>query len=274
MMRRLRLICRLLGTFILGLLLILMVPLVRGLIHLFSPDAAHRFVFRISRPVGRILVRLYGIRIRVIGAEQIPRKHGFIVVGNHVGYAELISLISRIPAVFVAKEEVKSWPFLGRVFQVGGEVFVDRDSGGRSGEYAATVEQALAKHINIFFSPEGTTSDGTILRRFKSPLFVPADRLKRPVLPFAFYPEKIEGRPVTSGNRDLILWHSDMSFTPHFTRFLMLKSVHVVLSFGDAIVPDLQDDSLSERRRFAALMRSSVDALYRPLNPDYTGREE
>ena len=255
-------------------MVVLIVPPIKGVIRLFSLDSAHRFVFRAHQWVGLFLRVAYGIKIKVIGRENIPEENGFLIVGNHIGYVELISLISVLPAVFVAKEEVKSWPLLGLVFRVGGEVFVDRDSGGRSDEYVATIVDALTQGINIFFSPEGTTSNGTILRRFKSPLFVPANHLKRQVLPFAFYPDKIENKPVTLENRDKVLWHSNRSFGPHLIKFLKLKSISTVINFGEAIVPDYEDCCVEARREFSSQMRQKVDELYRPINPFYTGGEE
>jgi len=224
--------------------------------------------------VGLFLTRLYGLRIRTIGIENIPEENGFLVVGNHIGYVEIVSLLTAVPVVFVAKEEVKTWPVLGPVFRIGGEVFVDRTTGGRSDEYAAAVEEALQKGINIFFAPEGTTSNGTILRRFKSPLFVPANRLKKKVLPFAVSVEKINGEPLTPENRDLVYWHSDMTFTPHFLRLLRQKNVSLVYNFGAPVIPDFDDSSLDNRREFSAYMRTIVEDLYRPLNPFYTGEME
>jgi len=269
-----RLVYKLGITAVASLLIILAVPLMKGFVRLFGSAAAHRFVFRLHGLVGWVLSTLYGIRIRVMGAENIPRKNGFIVIGNHVGYAELIAMLKIVPAVFVAKEEVKKWPLLGWVFRVGGEVFVDRESGGRSEEYAATVEESLLQGVNIFFAPEGTTSNGTILRRFKSPLFVPANRLKKAVLPFAYNVQRINGQPLSPENRDLLFWHSNMPFGPHFMEFLKLRSIEVVLNFGAPVIPDFDDSTLEGRRVFSAEMRARVEELYRPINAFYSGREE
>ncbi|HDR05747.1 MAG TPA: 1-acyl-sn-glycerol-3-phosphate acyltransferase [Candidatus Marinimicrobia bacterium] len=251
------------------LLVAIIVAPLKLLLAIFSQKLAWRFAFYVSRWVGWSLAAIMGARLRFLNEENIPRENGFLVVSNHFGYIELMATLARLPMVFVAKEEVKRWPIIGMANRIGGAVFVDRYTGGRSEKYGSMVYDALRNRINVFFSPEGTTSDGTFIRRFKSPLFVPANRLKVPVLPVVISIDKINGENLNPDNRDLVTWHSDMKFVLHFLAFLELKSVDLTIRFLKPTIPDYDDSDLNERRRFSASIRQQISEVYRELHPGY-----
>jgi lyso-ornithine lipid O-acyltransferase len=269
MLRKLRVLRKLLLIGLCFSVVAFIVAPLKLLLAIFAPKLAWRFVFFVSRMVGWSLVKIMGAKLTFLNEANIPQKNGFLVVSNHFGYIELISILARVPVVFVAKEEVKRWPVIGMATKVGGEVFVDRYTGGRSEEYASMVYDALRNRINVFFSPEGTTSDGTFIRRFKSPLFVPANRLKVPILPVVVSVDTINGEPLDSKNRDWVAWHSDMKFFPHFVAFLGLKRLALTVEFLKPTIPDYDDTDLNERRRFSAFVRQQISDAYQKLHPAY-----
>lgn len=269
MVKTIRMIRKILAMGLLFLMVVILAAPIKGLISIFNKSAAWRFIFYVSQGTGIYLRYALGIRLTILKKENIPAKNGFLVVANHLGYIELFSILSIVPVVFVAKEEVKRWPVIGWATRIGGEVFVDRYTGGRSEEYAGMVYDALRSRINVFFAPEGTTSDGTFIRRFKSPLFVPANRLKRCVLPISFTVSKINGEIVSAANRDLVAWHSEMTFMPHFINFLKLKSIECIADINTPISPEFDDDDISERRKFSAAVREVISYSYKSLNRDY-----
>ncbi len=216
-----------------------------------------------------------GVHLEVEGKENIPRRKGHLVVGNHYSYVEIFSMMSVVPAVPVSKSEIKSWPVFGLAAWIGGAVFVDRESGGLSGHYIDALIETLRKKINIIFFPEGTTTDGTYLKRFKSALFVAANRLKAPVLPMVSTVVSIDGKPVPADHRDMIAWYGGAAFVPHAMKVLTYRHIRLRLKIGKPVIPDYDDSSIEERRRFARRIQSDMDAMLKEIATDYHGiREE
>ena len=270
-MSYIRLVLRILLVLLLFFFSALILGLIKVIIRLFSHDLADKVIFQFVKPFCLILKWICGVRIKVEGLENIPVKNGFLVVGNHYSYVEVFSTMSIVPAVPVSKEEIKSWPLFGLAAWIGGTVFVNRDTGGLSGHYIESLISTLKKNINIIFFPEGTTTDGTYLRRFKSALFVPANRLKVPVLPTVSTVVSIDGKPVPQDQRDMIAWYGGMPFVPHITQVLKYRYVELKFKIGKPVIPDYDDSSLEERRIFAAQIQSDMDIMLRCIDPQYKG---
>ena len=77
---------------------------------------------------------------------------------------------SILDVVFIAKKEVRSWPGLGILAVLGQTIFIERKSLNALSHMRA-VEECLKKGQSIFFFPEGTSTDGSIIKQFKSSLF-------------------------------------------------------------------------------------------------------
>src|SRR5882724_6689111 len=67
---------------------------------------------RTARHVGCIF------RLEIQAAGTIPVRG--LLISNHVSYVDILVLASLAPAVFVAKREVKLWPVMGLLAQLGG----------------------------------------------------------------------------------------------------------------------------------------------------------
>ena len=55
----------------------------------------------------RFMLLILGARVTVTGE---PPDRPFFLVSNHLSYLDIPVLASRIPGVFVAKKEIRSWP--------------------------------------------------------------------------------------------------------------------------------------------------------------------
>lgn len=60
-----------------------------------------------------IVARMIGLLIKTQGTLTITSSTLF--VSNHISYTDILVLGCLLPAAFVAKEEVRKWPFLGRL---------------------------------------------------------------------------------------------------------------------------------------------------------------
>ena len=107
---------------------------------------------RTGKRVGRVL----NLQIRSLG--EIP--HRGLLISNHVSYVDILVLVSLAPALFVAKREVKFWPVMGLLAQLGGTVFIDRQRRTHVGEVNDDIRNALDDGALVTIFPEGTSSDG------------------------------------------------------------------------------------------------------------------
>jgi 1-acyl-sn-glycerol-3-phosphate acyltransferase len=93
-------------------------------------------------------------------AERIPRDGGFIVVANHVSYADPLVIAhllydsGRLPR-FLGKAEVFDVPVLGRLLVAAGQIPVYRQSTDAASALRAAIE-AVNKGECVVVYPEGT----------------------------------------------------------------------------------------------------------------------
>ena len=114
----------------------------------------------------RAVMKTIGIKWELVGLKS----EAHIFVSNHISWIDILVINSTLDVVFVAKKEVRSWPGLGLLAVLGQTIFIERKSlGALSHKWA--VEESLKKGQSIFFFPEGTSTDGSIIKKFKSSLF-------------------------------------------------------------------------------------------------------
>lgn len=169
------------------------------------------------------VLRTMEIRCDVEG--EIP-THG-LVVSNHLSYLDIVVLSAAMPCFFVAKTEIGGWPYFGRAAQVGGTLFIDRKSLSSAERVARTISERLKLPIPLLLFPEGTSTDGTMLR-FHTRLFQPAVAAGAPVTAASIRYVASDGIP----ERELC-WFGDGSFGPHLLKTLNMPSFHAELRFGE-----------------------------------------
>jgi 1-acyl-sn-glycerol-3-phosphate acyltransferase len=115
----------------------------------------------------RLGVRFAGIRVRIVGLENVPAGASCIFLSNHVSNLDPPVVLPSLPgmsSVFL-KQSLMKIPLLGTAMRMGKFVPVsrghNREDAQRSVEAAA---DALRSGLNIFIFPEGTrSSDGKLL---------------------------------------------------------------------------------------------------------------
>jgi 1-acyl-sn-glycerol-3-phosphate acyltransferase len=91
-------------------------------------------------------------------------------VANHVSWLDIFVLNAATRLRFVAKAEVAGWPGIGWLARGTGTLFVARDP-RRAAEQAREMEARLAAGDRLLFFPEGTSTDGLQVLRFRPTLF-------------------------------------------------------------------------------------------------------
>jgi lyso-ornithine lipid O-acyltransferase len=148
-----------------------------------------------------------------------------LTVSNHLTYLDILVYGAVRPFLFVAKSEVRRWPLLGTLASLGGTIFVDRDRGLQVADATLEIEQALRAGISVLLFPEGTSSDGSSVLPFRSPLFDPAIRAGASVTAAAVRYHAADA------TEDQVTYWGDMVFLPHLFRTLCVRGLTAEIGF-------------------------------------------
>lgn len=180
--------------------------------------------------------RLFGLRVICHGtrAEDGP----VLFVSNHISYIDITILGSLLPASFVAKAEVATWPLFGLLAKLQRTVFIDR-RGARAATHRDDMLARLDRGDSLILFPEGTSGDGNRVLPFKSALFSVAqyEGAKGPltVQPVTIAYTQVDGMPLGRAFRPFVAWFGDMDLLSHFFGWLGLGAISVEVIFHDPV---------------------------------------
>ncbi len=106
-----------------------------------------------------------------IGTPPADNVKGVLVAANHVSWLDIFAMSAVYPSSFIAKQEIKSWPVLGKMGQNAGTVFINRNSRRDIEPINRAICATLQRGQNVSFFPEARTSSGLELLPFKAALF-------------------------------------------------------------------------------------------------------
>lgn len=136
----------------------------------------------------RRVCKIFAVRVKTFG--EINQTPSLFVI-NHISWFDIPALGSSVPVHFLSKDEVNSWPIIGWLANKTGTLFIKRGSQGAAQESIRNISQALSNGGHVIIFPEGTTTDGTSVKRFHSRLFQAAIDAQTSVQPVALlYPHE------------------------------------------------------------------------------------
>ncbi len=141
----------------------------------------------------RRLLALLNVKLRVVGRP--PPEDGVVFVANHISWLDVWLIDSLRACRFVAKAEVRGWPVIGWLAERAGTLFIQRQRRHHTAVLNQSIAAALAAGESVALFPEGTTSDGSRLRRFFTSLLQPAADTGAPLVPVAIRYVDDHGRP-------------------------------------------------------------------------------
>jgi 1-acyl-sn-glycerol-3-phosphate acyltransferase len=129
--------------------------------------------------------RLLGIRVQLVGEENLP-KAGGILAPNHSSMWDIL-VLSTLPVDFkyISKRQVRRLPFLGYCLNVMGTYWLNRDKSGKDIAVMKRVEDGLRAGIPVLIFPEGTRTRTGELLPFKKGAFRTAINSGSPLCPIA-----------------------------------------------------------------------------------------
>jgi 1-acyl-sn-glycerol-3-phosphate acyltransferase len=182
-------------------------------------------------------VRIAGVKVQPIGLEQLDRSRTYVFMSNHVSDIDPPLLLPPIPGrtSVMAKQELFSYPILGRAMRMGSLVPVDRgnrDAGiAAVGAAAEVVKQGI--HMTIFV--EGSRSPDGKLQPFKKGPFYLAEECQVPVVPVTIsgtYYVKPKGRLAIKPGTVTVTFHKPIEPTEFGNREQLMEKVRAAINNG------------------------------------------
>lgn len=211
----------------------------------------------------RAVLALIGVRVHVDG--QCHSGRPLLIVANHSSWLDISVIASLIPVVFVAKQEIASWPLFGTLARLQRTLFIDRDRRHKTSDANARIAQHLAEGDPVLLFAEGTAGDGNRVLPFRSALigaareaFADTEQAVPVVIqPMAIAYVGLQGIPAGRQHRPVLSWYGDVKLVPHLTRMIATGGVDVLVRFGEPLVYD----GGADRKTVAKTLETTVRAL-------------
>lgn len=188
--------------------------------------------------------------------EGEPPSPPFLVVSNHLSYMDIPIYSSVIKTTFVSKKEVRHWPLIGFMAHTLGIIFIDRKRKRDVTRVNREISEQLNRYQGVVLFPEGMTSPGIEVLRFRPPLLEHAASEKMRV--------SYSALSYQTGEDDLaayksVCWWGDTPLHTHLFRLAKNKRILAKIRFGDESIIN------GDRKVLAETLHSKVSELFEPV---------
>lgn len=189
---------------------------------------------------------------------------GNLYVSNHVSWIDILTIGSLIKSRFIAKQEVKKMGVFGFLAILNNTYFIDNTKATKSLGYSNEIQKKLLKGQNLILFPEGTTSDGSSLRNFKSSFFESAN--SKYVCPITGKEKYIRVQPVTlcylkknglpmgTASRREIAWIGSYPIIKLMLDYLKMGNVTINIKIHDSVT--IKD--FGDRKKLSAYCEDTI----------------
>lgn len=180
----------------------------------------------------------------------------FLLVCNHLGYVDIPVLAACIDVWFIAKLEIRAWPLVGALCRSVGTIFIDRGLTRDVLRVNRLIEDVLRRGYGVVLFPEGTSTQGFKVGRFRTSLLDHPVRSGLPVHAAALTYHTPPGEPPANLS---VCWWGDAPLFAHVQRLLELTRFDAVVRFSPNAV------SGDDRKELAARLRQEVEDIFEPV---------
>jgi len=169
-----------------------------------------------------------------------------LFVMNHISWFDVPVLASQQPLHFLSKAEIKKWPLIGWLANRAGTLFIQRGTHGAAQKSLEEITECLQSGGSVVIFPEGTTTDGTTVKRFHGRLLQSAIDAGVKVQPIALrYPHE-------DGVNPLVPYIDDMTFMDSLLGLTRASPLEVELTFLTPISNHLNIHTTAEGNEVTA----------------------
>ncbi|MFA6902370.1 MAG: lysophospholipid acyltransferase family protein [Gallionellaceae bacterium] len=215
---------------------------------------------RVERRWNNGLMGILNVKIRLNGVVPDLAAQNVMLVANHVSWLDIYLLNAVRPVRFVSKVEVRSWPVVGWLASKTGTLFIDRTKRHDTARVNNEVANVLRSGGCVAVFPEGTTSNGSMLRPFHASLLQPAVHSQSRIWPAAIRYSHADGTLNTAP-----AYIDELTFGDSLALILSQAIIYAEIEFMPPI------DAHGKVRR--ELARDAEMAIASALNLTVTNRE-
>ena len=175
----------------------------------------------------RIILKVSGVKMNVIGQDRIPKDTAVLYVSNHRSYFDIVSGYTLVPGLtgFIAKKEMEKIPLLSQWMKNLYCLFLDRENLKAGLKTILEAISYVKSGVSIWICPEGTRNHGETMLPFKEGSFKMAEKTGCAIVPMAI-----------TGSADILENH-----------FPKVKATHVILEYGKPIYPNELDKETKKK---------------------------
>ena len=197
------------------------------------------------------------LNIHVVSMGHLPPPYqtasNIMFVANHISWIDIHALNSIIPTRFIAKADIRGWPVFGYLASKSNVLFISREKRHDAARIVNTTSRGLLNGDTMCLFPEGTTTEGTEVKPFKSSIIQGAIHAKATIYPVAIrYPLK-DG----SANTE-IAYAGETTLIESIQKVLMQKKVVVELHFLQPISTAGLSEQNKDRRALTLQIENSI----------------
>jgi len=225
------------------LYLILGIPvlLIEWVVGKFNQEAKDYSCLRMVQTAFKLMLKVAGVKLTVIGEENVPKDKAVLYVGNHRSYFDILMTYVRVPRPtgYIAKKEMLRYPLLVNWMKNLHCLFLDRDDLKEGMKTILAAIDKMKSGISICIFPEGTRNRvaDTFLPFHAGSLKI-AEKSKCPIVPMAI---------VNAGD----------IFEDHLPK---IKKTKVIIEYGEPIyTADLDRD---EKKKLNDKVMEAIRTMY------------
>ncbi len=215
------------------------------------PSSRWHTINRLTCGLIKFLRNVLGIRVNLEGHPEYLNEQGNFLISRHIGYIDGIILGALTPLTFISKKEIGDWPLIGKVVQISGTIFVDRQNRSRICHCLRKMAGRLKDQINLLIFPEGTSTDGSKVLPFQAPFFSVPIMTRSAIVPITIEYHRLDGKTIAPENRDEICWYNHMKFAPHLWNLLRFRRIDVRVVVHEKISTETYRNTSEDRKKLA-----------------------
>lgn len=206
----------------------------------FNAEKADYQQLRMVQGAFKLILKVTGARIRIIGEEHVPTDRAVLYVPNHNSFFDILLTYSRTPRLtgYVAKKEMEKIPLLSTWMARLHCLFLDRTNMKEGLKTILQGIELIKSGVSICIFPEGTrnkTSERML--PFKEGSLKMAEKTGCPIIPIA-------------------ITNSAEIFENHFPK---IKPCDVIVEYGEPIYP--KELSKEEKKFLGAYCQKKIEEM-------------
>lgn len=163
------------------------VLIVEWIIGIFNRPLRDRSSLKMVQWAFKCILRIVGLKLTVIGEENVPKDEAVLYVANHRSYFDILITYSRVPRLtgYIAKKEMLRYPLLNTWMKYLYCLFLDRTDLKQGMKVILQGIDFIKHGISVFIFPEGTRNRTDTMLPFKEGSLKIAEKSGCAIIPVA-----------------------------------------------------------------------------------------